>query len=1134
MGVLSLRYLCAFVCLLWFTSAAWGQTAEERYDHHFEMGNRAQTAWRHQEALAHYTAAIEALRQIPGGVERSDRLFYNQALAMAGTGKIAEAIEVWKVVESWREKNLGQSHPENIQVVRVMATRYQQLLDSQNSFTYALHTLRLTERHYGAQANETAEACMSHALVLMRWFDSAEVDKLLARSLAILEANLGKRSFRLREPLEMLSLRALERGEYRQSEALLERCKTLEPYKAINEINRLTALMSGRVMWTHLYQTSGRFLEAEAVYHEQLAMSVQRDRLQPKTNSGDLAGIYGNMGTLYLEMGLPDKALEHFKLAVTGLERAGESDSYEMGFTLHGIAKVHYLRGELEDALKVYQEARRGKNRRLAALPPQYAAVLRDLGKFKEAAEFLEESSASTLKRMGKRNAFYLQILEEQAGLEAAQGRGESAHKLYQQVIDTIGPSPGNADVAAAQLGQARLALTAGERAQAIALADKSRRELRRFARRVLPALGEYEQLEFLANREARSLQESLAMALDQPDDRSAMETAASWILNAKGLAQESFAQRTLEARETTDPRQAADLRDWLAVRYRLAKLSLADGVAKPLSDSDQEDIDSKKQERELAALSAREQVLAKQLGRSSLREQSDPWVDLAAVRAKIPAETVLIEFARSVPPKAKAPANAAPAKYLAWVIPPAGHGEVKLVDLGPCAAIDAAIAAARKPLLAAREAILDVGEAEAEKALQKELAALSAKLLDPLRPYVASSRHWILSPDGNLWLVPWSALLVEKDKYLVESHATSLVVSGRDLVELAGRKASGNPSLVLADPDFDLSESASKPGEAPSQAPLAAADDRRTQATRSAAVRSAVSTSWQRLPGTAQEAKELEPKLAAYTGSTIDLRTGRDASETAIRDAWQPRVAVLSTHGYFLDRSPESGSTTLQSPLVRCGLVLAGANRRATAASDSPDDGILTGLEIIGADLRGTELVVLSACETALGEVRAAEGVAGLRQAFQLAGAQSVLASLWRVPDADTAQLMVDFYERLAATGDKSVAIREAQLALLDRHRKTTKSGHPYYWGAFTLTGRTDRPEVTAAKPRPTREVIRPRVRVISATAPVMDGTAQVAVVRQGDSLEVTGEQGEWLLVPVAGQPKPGWILKRHVQVIE
>lgn len=163
-------------------------------------------------------------------------------------------------------------------------------------------------------------------------------------------------------------------------------------------------------------------------------------------------------------------------------------------------------------------------------------------------------------------------------------------------------------------------------------------------------------------------------------------------------------------------------------------------------------------------------------------------------------------------------------------------------------------------------------------------------------------------------------------------------------------------------------------------------------------------------------------------------------------RRSRRPYSVMFSTHGFFLPltASPTEDSEnvvkqfgTAADPLLRCGLLLAGCNLKDR--TDSMSDGILLGREIVETDLRGTKLVVLSACETGLGDIADGEGIAGMRQAFQLAGAESVVSTLWSIDDAETARLMKEFFAELSSGKSKSAALRQAQLtriaALRNRH---------------------------------------------------------------------------------------------------
>jgi CHAT domain-containing protein len=154
--------------------------------------------------------------------------------------------------------------------------------------------------------------------------------------------------------------------------------------------------------------------------------------------------------------------------------------------------------------------------------------------------------------------------------------------------------------------------------------------------------------------------------------------------------------------------------------------------------------------------------------------------------------------------------------------------------------------------------------------------------------------------------------------------------------------------------------------------------------------------------------------------------------------------VLHIATHGYF---HPDAGEK--ENPLLRSGLMLAGANLTIIGkAPDKTDDGVLTAYEAMNLNLDNTDLVVLSACETGLGDVSNGEGVYGLERAFKVAGASTIIMSLWKVSDEATAYLMTGFYENWLKGQTKRLAFINAQLATRNKFK------FPYYWGAFVMVG--------------------------------------------------------------------------------
>jgi hypothetical protein len=478
-------------------------------------------------------------------------------------------------------------------------------------------------------------------------------------------------------------------------------------------------------------------------------------------------------------------------------------------------------------------------------------------------------------------------------------------------------------------------------------------------------------------------------------------------------------------------------------------------------------------------------------------------------------------------------------------VIPPEEKGDVRLIDLGEADKIDAAVQKARQALNDAPGRLKVDGEVKAEKAVREALEVLASLVLKPLRKHIDDFPGWVISPDGNLWLIPWAALPLDDRTYAVEKHSLQLLVSGRELLPAPATWAPGTGlPVVFADPDFDHATGSvrlaglSCPGSIGDRlvtfqfeeggklrildagdrslagegdwelegdrvamrtrvarytgrlADGRASGERRRQADGGPVTRD----TWQfrlpeeaapeagptrgladlrlgkvpRLPGTALEAEAVAEGLQKLYGSRPQVRAGKTANISAFRDLRRPRALALATHGFFLPDQELSAEdrerlardarakirTPLEDPLLRCGLLLAGCNRPGGG-----DTGVLTGREVLSADLRGCELVVLSACESGLGDVRVGEGVAGLRQAFQLAGAASVLASLWRVPDQDTALLMAAFVGRLGQGRDRALALAEAQRARIAARRDKFGAAHPYFWAAFSLTGDASSP---------------------------------------------------------------------------
>ena len=508
----------------------------------------------------------------------------------------------------------------------------------------------------------------------------------------------------------------------------------------------------------------------------------------------------------------------------------------------------------------------------------------------------------------------------------------------------------------------------------------------------------------------------------------------------------------------------------------------------------------------------------AKEQAERKLAEQSAAFkseleraeIGLHDVRANLPPDTALISFVRfnrsafdeksnrssaaSARPTTAANSTAIPS-YVAFVLRPESDAPA-VVDLGRADALDPLIARWRRELVAGITQPTTTAQ-ETERALRATGLALRRKIWDPIAAHLQSVPRVYVVPDGAINLVPLTALPTARSRYLLDDGPVIHYLSAeRDLVATdqtpsqtsRGLLAVGGPAFAdgsafaaLSRPSVTNRAEARRKPPALANPTSSAPPSYRSGATNCASFRT---LQFPALPGSRREVQEVAAlwRDAGSQEPASQVLLGRDASERAMkRLAPGQSILHLATHGFFLggecgpanDKTRSVGGLVTpgkpkavsastktrrqelpENPLLLSGLAFAGANRRAAAGHDE-DDGILTAEEVASLNLQGTEWAVLSACDTGLGEIKAGEGVFGLRRAFQIAGARTVIMSLWSVDDQATRLWMRALYDgRLNKNLNTADAVREASLTVLRARRARGQSTHPFYWAAFVAAG--------------------------------------------------------------------------------
>jgi CHAT domain-containing protein len=511
----------------------------------------------------------------------------------------------------------------------------------------------------------------------------------------------------------------------------------------------------------------------------------------------------------------------------------------------------------------------------------------------------------------------------------------------------------------------------------------------------------------------------SLSVGLGR-DNADAGKLAASQILQRKGRVLDAVAgtMASLRLRSSSEDKKLLD------------RLASVNGALADVTLNRPDNLSADAYERLLADLRSKKESLEQEIGartRKSFAEHGT--ISLTRLQELIPNDTAVVEYAvyRPVTPAGKTPADTT--RYAVFVID--RSGVVGSADLGPATEVDRSASMLRTALRDPKR-----------QDFVRLSRALDQMAVAPVRKLIRNYTHLIISPDSELNLVPFEAIYDPSGQPLVANHQITYLTSGRDLARMQIKRESRTAPTIIADPLFeDTSNGSSTVAKnSPSTGTVAM---RRSATT----TKDISDTYFAPLAATAREAQAIQTLFP-----DSKLLSGAQATETAVKNISAPKLLHIATHGFFLQGSSESLSLSsktknrIENPLLRSGLALAGANRHTGGS----DDGMFTALEASGLDLWGTKLVVLSACDTGLGDVRTGEGVYGLRRAIAIAGSESLVMSLWPVSDLVTRELMTKYYTNLKAGLGRGEALRQVQLTML----KNPNRRHPFYWASFIQSG--------------------------------------------------------------------------------
>lgn len=976
-----------------------------------------------------------------------------------------------------REQALGPDHPDVAAALTLLGRIAEGKTDFAHAFDLYQRALAIDEKAFGKASLAVADVLDGQTRSFTAIAKFSEAEEAGKRALHIREEKAGANDYLVAVSLETLANLYVEKSDYATAAGMAARA--LEITSHLYGPDDLRTADAEKAL--------GRAAQGQADYTraEELLTHASKIKLASAgENSLMYAESLADLGSLYLFKRDNVRAEQFSSQAQALEEKLLGPDHLKVALMLHNRALVAYRRRDYDVSEKLYQRSLAIKEKALGPVHPWLGITLNNLGllywrakdNYSKAAEYFRRSEVIFEKFDGPESFPVAQTLSNLGVMAKYTGDYKGAEEYYKRALalqeKLFGPNNLQLEPTIESLGilysdQADYAKAEPLLLRSLQITRDSRGpehpEVARILRNLIKlyegsgnpararecweeasaidekdlplnlAIGSERQKLAYFNPYMDTLEMviSFQLGLDSRSNDS-RALAATMLLQRKGRVLDAIADNMESLRNRSNSEDRALLDQLKDVTSKLANLVLNGPGKTALADHLQQ----------IKALTERRDALENEIGkRSAGYYQSSAPVTLNAVRAALPSDAALVEYAVYEPYDPKKPLESdtdfGEPRYAAYVIT---ASEVRSIDLGDAKTIDAAIATMRR-------ALRDPESRNVKQAAR----AVDEKIMRPVRALAGTSQHLLIASDGQLDLIPFEALVDENGRYLVERYLFTYLSTGRDLLRMQTPRPSKAGVMVVADPDFGA------PGSPKASGPTT---NNIQPVTRSISRGSGSDVYFAPLDGTRLEAQAIQslfPKAHVLTGA--------QATKSALLKLEAPSILHIATHGFFLeDRqadsekpgsnssgdtrggSADSNDEDPNNPLLRAGLALTGANVKQRGG----DSGILTALEAANLNLWGTKLVTLSACDTGIGEVRVGEGVYGLRRAFVLSGAESLVMSLWPVSDYVTRQMITTYYTGLKNGRGRGEALRQAELSML-KHKGRE---HPFYWASFIESG--------------------------------------------------------------------------------